>query len=80
MATSIRPQDPSCYPSALCRGFLLCLPPLSQGSQALSHHTYYSKIDLELMEDDSPRVPDRAVGQAAQVLPGIKVSPGKGGI
>lgn len=32
------------------------------------------------MKDDSPKVQDRAVGQAAQALPGIKISPGKGGI
>lgn len=37
-------------------------------------------IDLELMKDDSPRVQDKALRQAAQVLPGIKISPGKGGI
>lgn len=40
----------------------------------------YGKIDLELMKDDSPKVQDSEVGQAAQVLPGIKISPGKGGI
>lgn len=71
-------------PSTLLLG-LSPLPATPRSGKSGSRSPYilflrYVKIDLELMKDDSPRVQDRAIGQAAQVLPGIKISPGKGGI